>query len=69
MYAVMTYAFQKNVWESRCIFDFRLGILCSKQPIKKNRINSKILCPQSPLFSRAKPAKRNLDTQGQKSGR
>ncbi len=50
---------KKNVWESRYVFNFRLEILCSKQPIKKNRINSKILCPQSHSFSRAKPAKRN----------
>ena len=62
MYAVMT--FQKNIWESRYIFDFRLGILCSKQPIKKVRFNSKILCPQSPSFSRAKPAKRNERAMG-----
>ncbi len=34
-------------------------MLCFKQPIKKIRINSKILCPQIPSFSRAKPAKRN----------
>ncbi len=54
MDAVMT--FQKNVWESCYVFDFRLGILCSKQPIKKIRINSKILCPQNPPFSRANPA-------------
>ncbi len=62
MYAVMT--FQKNVWESRYVFDFRFGILCSKQPIKKIWINSKILCPQSPPFSRANPAKRNERAMG-----
>ncbi len=62
MYAVMT--FQKNVRESRYVFDFRLGILCSKQPIKKIRIYSKSLCPQSPPFSRAKPAKRNERAMG-----
>ncbi len=62
MYAVMT--LQKNIWESRYVFDFRLGILFSKQPIKKIRINSKILCPQSPPFSRAKPAKRNERAMG-----
>ena len=31
-------------------FYFRTRFLCLKQSIKKIRINSKILCPQSPSF-------------------
>ncbi len=44
-----SWGFLKNVRESRYVFDFRLGILCSKQPIKKIRINWIILCPQNPF--------------------
>ncbi len=54
MYAVMT--FQRNVWES-----FRLPFRNSlfQTANQKSLINSKIQFPQSPSFSRAKPAKRN----------
>ena len=59
MYAVVM--FLKTVWDSHGVFYFRSRVLSFKQPIKKIRINSKILCPQSPLFlvPRPQPAKRS----------
>ncbi len=57
MYAVGT--FQKNVRESRYVFDFRLGNSLFQTANQKIRFNLKILCSQSSPFSRAKPAERN----------
>ena len=53
--------FLKTVWDSHGVCYFRSRFLCFKQPIKKIRINSKILCPQSPSFlvPRRQPAKRS----------
>ena len=58
--------FRYTVWESRGVFYFYSRFLCFKQAIK-NRIYSKIPCPQSPSFLARKPrrlreAKRALGT-------
>ena len=53
MYAVVM--FLKTLWNSHGGFYFRSRFLCFKQPIKKIRINSKTLCPQSPSFLVPRP--------------
>ena len=53
MYAVVM--FLKTVWDNHGVFYFRSRFLCFKQPIKKIRIHSKILCPQSPSFLVPRP--------------
>ena len=53
MYAVVM--FLKTLWDSHGGFYFRSRFLCFKQPIKKIRINSKTLCPQSPSFLVPRP--------------
>ena len=61
MYAVVM--FLETLWDSHGGFYFRSRFLCFKQPIKKIRINSKTLCPQSPgpsfLVPRPQSAKRS----------
>ena len=68
MYAVVM--FLKTVWGSHGVFYFRSRVLCFKQPIKKIRINSKILCPLSPSFlvPRPQPAKRSEKGYGDENG-
>ena len=68
MYAVVM--FLKTVWDSHGVFYFRSRFLCLKQPIKKIRINSKILCPQSHSFlvPRPQPAKRSEKGYGDENG-
>ena len=61
-----------TVWESHGAFYFRSRFLCSKRPIKKIRINSKIPCSQSPSFlvprpCRQREAKRTLGTRMKKA--
>ena len=59
-----------TVWDSHNVFDFRSRFVCFQQPIKKTRVNSKILCPQSPSFlvPSPQPAKRSERGYGNENG-
>ena len=53
LYVVVMFLY--TVWESDGVFYVRSRFLCFKQPIKKNGINSKTLCPQSASFILPRP--------------